>query len=67
VISHIKQVEAPMLIVVGDRDVEYSAPQSFGMRHALRALGVPTSLVVYTNQNRGQSALDWSTLVERCL
>ncbi len=49
-IHFIKQVKTPMLIVVGDRDAECPAPQSFEMWHALRTLGVPTSLVVYPNE-----------------
>ncbi|WP_430392002.1 S9 family peptidase [Dyella sp. 20L07] len=49
-INFIKQVKAPTLIVVGDRDAECPAPQSFEYWHALRAQGVPTSLVVYPNE-----------------
>lgn len=49
-INFIKQVKTPMLIVVGDRDAECPAPQSFEMWHALRAQGVPTSLVVYPDE-----------------
>ncbi len=49
-IHFIKQVKTPMLIVVGDRDAECPAPQSFEMWHALHTLGVPTSLVVYPNE-----------------
>ncbi|MGP1664417.1 MAG: S9 family peptidase [Rhodanobacter sp.] len=49
-INFVKQVKTPMLIVVGDRDAECPAPQSFEMWHALRAQGVPTSLVVYPNE-----------------
>lgn len=49
-INYVKQVKTPMLIVVGDRDAECPAPQSFEMWHALRAQGVPTSLVVYPNE-----------------
>ncbi|MBT2144108.1 MULTISPECIES: S9 family peptidase [unclassified Rhodanobacter] len=49
-INFIKQVKTPMLIVVGDRDAECPAPQSFEMWHALRAQGVPASLVVYPNE-----------------
>ena len=49
-INFIKKVKTPMLIVVGDRDAECPAPQSFEMWHALRAQGVPTSLVVYPNE-----------------
>lgn len=69
-INFIKQVKTPMLIVVGDRDAECPAPQSFEMWHALRAQGVPTSLVVYPNEGHHfvdpahqrdvlQRALEW--------
>jgi dipeptidyl aminopeptidase/acylaminoacyl peptidase len=49
-INFIKQVKTPTLIVVGDRDAECPAPQSFEYWHALRAQKVPTSLVVYPNE-----------------
>ncbi|WP_109124668.1 S9 family peptidase [Dyella sp. C11] len=49
-INFIKQTRSPTLVVVGDRDAECPAPQSFEYWHALRALGVPTSLVVYPNE-----------------
>ncbi|WP_114240965.1 S9 family peptidase [Dyella sp. C9] len=49
-INYIKQSKAPTLVVVGDRDAECPAPQSFEYWHALRAQGVPTSLVVYPNE-----------------
>jgi dipeptidyl aminopeptidase/acylaminoacyl peptidase len=49
-INFIKQTKSPTLVVVGDRDAECPAPQSFEYWHALRALGVPTSLVVYPNE-----------------
>ncbi|MEI7035205.1 S9 family peptidase [Fulvimonas yonginensis] len=49
-INFIKKVRTPTLVVVGDRDAECPAPQSFEYWHALRAQGVPTSLVVYPNE-----------------
>ncbi|MFC5527604.1 prolyl oligopeptidase family serine peptidase [Rhodanobacter ginsengisoli] len=49
-INFVKQVKTPTLIVVGDRDAECPAPQSFEFWHALRAQGVTTSLVVYPNE-----------------
>jgi dipeptidyl aminopeptidase/acylaminoacyl peptidase len=49
-INFIKKIKTPTLIVVGERDAECPAPQSFEYWHALRALGVPTSLVVYPNE-----------------
>ena len=54
-ITFIKQVKTPMLIIVGDRDGECPAPQSFEMWHALRDLGIPTELVVYPNEGHGLS------------
>ena len=52
-INFIKQVKTPTLIVVGERDAECPAPQSFEFWHALRAQNVPTSLVVYPNEGHG--------------
>ena len=49
-ITYIKQVTTPTLIIVGDRDGECPAPQSFEFWHALRAQGVKTQLVVYPNE-----------------
>jgi dipeptidyl aminopeptidase/acylaminoacyl peptidase len=52
-ISYIKQVTTPVLVVVGDRDGECPAPQSFEFWHALRDRHVPTQLVVYPNEGHG--------------
>jgi dipeptidyl aminopeptidase/acylaminoacyl peptidase len=52
-IEFIKNVKTPTLVVVGDRDGECPAPQSFEFWHALRALGVATQLVVYPNEGHG--------------
>ncbi len=52
-ITYIKQVHTPTLVVVGDRDGECPAPQSFEFWHALRAEHVPTELVVYPNEGHG--------------
>jgi dipeptidyl aminopeptidase/acylaminoacyl peptidase len=52
-INYIKQVKTPTLVVVGDRDGECPAPQSFEFWHALRDLHVPTQLVVYPNEGHG--------------
>ncbi len=49
-INYINNVKTPTLVVVGDRDGECPAPQSFEFWHALRAQGVPTQLVVYPNE-----------------
>jgi dipeptidyl aminopeptidase/acylaminoacyl peptidase len=52
-INFIKQVKTPTLVVVGERDAETPAPQSFEFWHALRAQNVPTSLVVYPGEGHG--------------
>jgi dipeptidyl aminopeptidase/acylaminoacyl peptidase len=52
-IDYIKNVKTPTLVVVGDRDGECPAPQSFEFWHALRAVGVKTELVVYPNEGHG--------------
>jgi dipeptidyl aminopeptidase/acylaminoacyl peptidase len=52
-IDFIKNASTPTLVVVGDRDGECPAPQSFEFWHALRAQGVATQLVVYPNEGHG--------------
>jgi dipeptidyl aminopeptidase/acylaminoacyl peptidase len=52
-ITYIKQTTTPTLVVVGDRDGECPAPQSYEFWHALRDLHVPTQLVVYPNEGHG--------------
>jgi dipeptidyl aminopeptidase/acylaminoacyl peptidase len=53
--TFITNVKTPTLVVVGDRDGECPAPQSFEFWHALRDLGVPTQLVVYPDEGHGFS------------
>jgi dipeptidyl aminopeptidase/acylaminoacyl peptidase len=52
-INYIKQAHTPTLVVVGDRDGECPAPQSYEFWHALRDEHVPTQLVVYPNEGHG--------------
>jgi dipeptidyl aminopeptidase/acylaminoacyl peptidase len=49
-IRYIKQVRTPTLVLVGERDAECPAPQSFEFWHALKTLKVPTQLVVYPDE-----------------
>jgi dipeptidyl aminopeptidase/acylaminoacyl peptidase len=49
-IHFIKNVTTPTLIVVGERDAECPAPQSYEFWHALKTLGVPTQLIVYAGE-----------------
>ncbi|MGA3069427.1 MAG: S9 family peptidase [Terracidiphilus sp.] len=52
-IDFIKQAQTPTLVLVGDRDGECPAPQSYEFWHALRDRHVPTQLVVYPNEGHG--------------
>jgi dipeptidyl aminopeptidase/acylaminoacyl peptidase len=52
-ISFIRQAHTPTLVLVGDRDGECPAPQSYEFWHALRDGHVPTQLVVYPNEGHG--------------
>ena len=49
-INFIKNVTTPTLVVVGERDGEWPAPQSYEFWHALKARHVPAQLVVYPNE-----------------
>ncbi len=49
-ITYIKNVKTPTLILVGDRDAECPAPQSYEFWHALKTEGVKTQFVVYPNE-----------------
>jgi len=49
-IHFIKNVTTPTLVVVGERDAECPAPQSYEFWHALKTLGVATQLIVYAGE-----------------
>ena len=49
-IQFIKNVKAPTLVIVGEHDAECPSPQSYEFWHALRALNVPTQLVIYPGE-----------------
>jgi dipeptidyl aminopeptidase/acylaminoacyl peptidase len=49
-ITHIKKVKTPTLVLVGDSDGECPTPQSYEFWHALKTLGVETTLVVYDHE-----------------
>ncbi len=49
-VTFIKNAKTPTLILVGDRDGECPAPQSFEFWHALRTGGVESQLVVYPDE-----------------
>jgi acylaminoacyl-peptidase len=49
-IRFIKNVNTPTLIIVGERDAECPASQSYEFWHALKTLGVPTKLIIYPGE-----------------
>ena len=62
-IDYINSVKTPTLVLVGERDGECPAPQSFEFWHALKTLGVPTQLVVYAGE--GHSFHDQNDRIDR--
>jgi dipeptidyl aminopeptidase/acylaminoacyl peptidase len=49
-IRFIKNVKTATLVIVGERDAECPAAQSYEFWHALKTLGVPTQLIVYPGE-----------------
>ena len=49
-LTYVKNVKTPTLILVGERDGECPAPQSFEWWHALKNYAVPVELVVYPGE-----------------
>lgn len=49
-INFIHQVKTPTLSVVGGSDLECPAPQTQEFGHALKALGVPSSTIIYPGE-----------------
>lgn len=52
-INYIANARTPTLIVVGERDAECPAPQSFEFWRGLQHVGVKTQLVVYPDEGHG--------------
>jgi dipeptidyl aminopeptidase/acylaminoacyl peptidase len=57
-INFIKNARTPTLVMVGDRDKECPAPQSFEFWHALKTLGVPTELMIYAGEGHAISKVE---------
>jgi dipeptidyl aminopeptidase/acylaminoacyl peptidase len=49
-ITFIKKAKTPTLVLHGDRDSEVPTPQGYEFWHALKALNVPTELVIYPDE-----------------
>jgi dipeptidyl aminopeptidase/acylaminoacyl peptidase len=52
-IEFIKNAKTPTLVLHGERDSEVPTPQGYEFWHALKTLGVPTELVIYTDEGHG--------------
>ena len=52
-INYIRNVRTPTFTWVGERDVECPASQTQEFWHALKALGVPTSIMIYPGEGHG--------------
>ena len=63
-IEQIKNVTTPTLVLQGERDAEVPASQAFEFWRGLRAVGVPTELVVYEGEGhipqRAKNQRDWA-------
>ena len=49
-IRFIKNVKTPTLVIVGEHDAECPSSQSYEFWHALKTLGVPTQLIIYSGE-----------------
>jgi dipeptidyl aminopeptidase/acylaminoacyl peptidase len=52
-INYIRNVKTPTFEYVGERDIECPAAQTQEFWHALRTLGVPTSIMIYPGEGHG--------------
>ncbi len=52
-IRYIKEAKTPTLLYVGERDVECPPAQSLEFWHGLKAMDVPTELVIYQDEGHG--------------
>ncbi len=52
-INFIRNVKTPTFAYVGERDIECPAPQTQEFWHALKAMDVPTSIMIYPGEGHG--------------
>ena len=52
-INFIRNVKTPTFAFVGERDIECPAPQTQEFWHALKELGIPTSVMIYPGEGHG--------------
>ena len=69
-INYMRNVKTPTFAYVGERDIECPAPQTQEFWHAMKAMNVPTSIMIYPGEGHGlrdpahsadamQRTLDW--------
>ncbi len=67
-INFIRNVHTPTFAYVGERDIECPAPQTREFWHALKTLGVPTSVMIYPGEGHGlRDAEDIANALNRTL
>jgi dipeptidyl aminopeptidase/acylaminoacyl peptidase len=52
-IDYIHNVKTPTFAYVGERDIECPAPQTQEFWHAMKAMNVPTSIMIYPGEGHG--------------
>ena len=52
-INFIRNVKTPTFAYVGERDIECPAPQTQEFWHAMKAMNVPTSVMIYPGEGHG--------------
>lgn len=52
-INYIRNARTPTFAYVGERDIECPAPQTQEFWHAMKAVGVPTSIMIYPGEGHG--------------
>jgi dipeptidyl aminopeptidase/acylaminoacyl peptidase len=63
-ITFIKKATTPTLVLHGDRDSEVPTPQGYEFWHALKAIGVPTELVIYPDEGHAIKKLEHQRDIE---
>ncbi len=52
-INYIRNVKTPTFAYVGEHDIECPAPQTQEFWHAMKAMNVPTSIMIYPGEGHG--------------
>ncbi|RIA37818.1 dipeptidyl aminopeptidase/acylaminoacyl peptidase [Hephaestia caeni] len=52
-VNYVKNAKTPTFIYVGERDIEVPPTQSIEWWHALKDMGVPTTLMIYEGEGHG--------------